>query len=99
MVRNKNVIDSEIKKWISEQKIPKEQVKSIQECAHYFADFQRKLLMDKGIDLIVHSSLDAHGADYGIPEILLGSGYLDSLGILPGDRVKVILLKWHSDYE
>ena len=55
--------------------------------------------MDKGIDLIVHSSLDPHGADYGIPELVLGSGYLNSLGILPRDRVKVILLKWHSDYE
>ena len=94
MARKKNDIDSEIKKWLSEQKIPKEHVETIKKCAYYFADFQRKLLMDAGVDLIVHSSLDPHGADYGIPEIRLGSGYLEPLGIHPKDRVKVILLKW-----
>ena len=99
MARKKNDIDSGIKKWCSEQKIPEEQVKTIQQCAHYFADFQRRALMDAGIDLIVRSSLDAHGVDYGIPEIRLGGLFLESLGIHPRDRVKVILMKYPFEKE
>ena len=102
MERKKNDIDSEIKKWCSEHKIPKEQIKTIQQCAKFFADYQTRVFMDAGIDLIVRSSLDPHGVDYGIPEIRLGGGFLESLGIHPRDRVKVILLKWNetnSDYD
>ena len=55
--------------------------------------------MDAGIDLIVRSSLDAHGVDYGIPEIRLGGLFLESLGIHPRDRVKVILMKYPFEKE
>ena len=55
--------------------------------------------MDKGIDLIVHSSLDPHGADYGIPELRLGGRFLELLGIHPRDRVKVILMKYPFEME
>lgn len=55
--------------------------------------------MDVGIDLIVRSSLDPHGVDYGIPEIRLGGLFLESLGIHPRDRVKVILMKYPFEKE